>query len=580
LYRGRSLLKRESMIFNGKTHELVLNGAAYRVASASKHVALRAPSFRVHKRGASTVRTVNALARQENAQTSSPGRKGEQLDELLQRKAEPDSFGWAKLQGGSRTPTTKERRSEFVIKRKKGNPRPPKGAPHAAPGKRTRQRQRDLALAQPASGPVSQEEPPCGDGAFRRSLQGMQRPMEVVEACQLAGQLSSSSCAHALRRVAQCCSRDARLTGDALGRRTLARTHCKPLVQGVLAAIPGAQSPEGGPGPSESISPSPGEAKTLSVRDAAMTLRALASLDAMQAFPDATRDLTQHAASAIAHQQTSTGAPSWEVTDLLWAMARGRYFPCVASRLAVEAWLRGGGLADGGATALWALARLDMGSRDLSEALEQWAPFPARMRSGQLVTCLWSMSVLGEVGCKNFVLMWRELANRGLTRDDLSHIYWAQLQQVYVATALAHGTAQNYDDAQLRSHAAASWHAMSEGAAQVSSYQRQVEVTLANMGVSHRREIACGGLSIDVALLALGVAVEMDGPSHAFYNMPLPLGPTRMKHAHLQAMGWRVMSIPYEEWDSLGDNFAKCGYIEERLAELGLKVTPNCSIHG
>lgn len=65
------------MIFNGKTHELVLNGAAYRVASASKHVALRAPSFRVHKRGASTVRTVNALARQENAQTSSPGRKGE-----------------------------------------------------------------------------------------------------------------------------------------------------------------------------------------------------------------------------------------------------------------------------------------------------------------------------------------------------------------------------------------------------------------------------------------------------------------------------------------------------------------------
>lgn len=46
---------------------------------------------------------------------------------------------------------------------------------------------------------------------------------------------------------------------------------------------------------------------------------------------------------------------------------------------------------------------------------------------------------------------------------------------------------------------------------QVSSYQRQVEVTLANMGVSHRREIACGGLSIDVALLALGVAVEMDG---------------------------------------------------------------------
>lgn len=77
------------------------------------------------------------------------------------------------------------------------------------------------------------------------------------------------------------------------------------------------------------------------------------------------------------------------MTDLLWAMARGRYFPCVASRLAVEAWLRGGGLADGGATALWALARLDMGSRDLSEALEQWAPFPARMRSGQLVTCLW-----------------------------------------------------------------------------------------------------------------------------------------------------------------------------------------------
>lgn len=45
------------------------------------------------------------------------------------------------------------------------------------------------------------------------------------------------------------------------------------------------------------------------------------------------------------------------------------------------------------------------------------------------------MSVLGEVECENFVLMWRELANRGLTRDDMSHIYWAQLQQ---ASTLLH----------------------------------------------------------------------------------------------------------------------------------------------
>jgi hypothetical protein len=39
------------------------------------------------------------------------------------------------------------------------------------------------------------------------------------------------------------------------------------------------------------------------------------------------------------------------------------------------------------------------------------------------------------------------------------------------------------------------------------------------------------------------------------------------------------MDVPYTEWDMLqGDQ--QTGYIEERLAELGISVVPTCSTYG
>ena len=60
------------------------------------------------------------------------------------------------------------------------------------------------------------------------------------------------------------------------------------------------------------------------------------------------------------------------------------------------------------------------------------------------------------------------------------------------------------------------------------------------------------GYSID-ALVTLKngkrVAVEVDGPSHFVGCSQQPNGATLLKHRQLRYFKWRLVSVPYFEWD-------------------------------
>ena len=61
------------------------------------------------------------------------------------------------------------------------------------------------------------------------------------------------------------------------------------------------------------------------------------------------------------------------------------------------------------------------------------------------------------------------------------------------------------------------------------------------------------GYSLDLALPSSRVAVEVDGPSHFLLpdgrGVRKPNGPTLLKRRLLTAAGWRVISVPFYEWD-------------------------------
>ena len=61
------------------------------------------------------------------------------------------------------------------------------------------------------------------------------------------------------------------------------------------------------------------------------------------------------------------------------------------------------------------------------------------------------------------------------------------------------------------------------------------------------------GYSLDLALASERVAVEVDGPSHFLGpdGRGPPNGQTLLKRRLLRAAGWRLVSVPFYEWDDL-----------------------------
>ena len=97
---------------------------------------------------------------------------------------------------------------------------------------------------------------------------------------------------------------------------------------------------------------------------------------------------------------------------------------------------------------------------------------------------------------------------------------------------------------------------------------------LRQMNVKFVEEVVlsdAGGYSADILLQKRRVVVEVDGPSH-FVQGPggfAASGATLLKRRQLQCFGYRVVSVPFWEWDGMAE-------AERRryLQRLGLGDTP------
>jgi hypothetical protein len=136
-----------------------------------------------------------------------------------------------------------------------------------------------------------------------------------------------------------------------------------------------------------------------------------------------------------------------------------------------------------------------------------------------------------------------------------------------------------------------------DGATQPSASQQLVSDTLRDMRLLVEDEFRCpkSGYSIDMRVhdmrvhderrhntsdLGLGWAIEYDGPSH-FLACKAPTGATLIKRRHLQLLGYKLVSLPFWEWDTLScrSTETKAG-IDERRKYLEAKLKVQCNVGG
>ena len=81
------------------------------------------------------------------------------------------------------------------------------------------------------------------------------------------------------------------------------------------------------------------------------------------------------------------------------------------------------------------------------------------------------------------------------------------------------------------------------------------------------------GYSLDLAIPSSRIAIEVDGPSHFLLpdsqGVRAPNGPTKLKRRLLAAAGWRVISVPFYEWDGLNTADERHAYLERAVGSLG-----------
>ena len=117
-----------------------------------------------------------------------------------------------------------------------------------------------------------------------------------------------------------------------------------------------------------------------------------------------------------------------------------------------------------------------------------------------------------------------------------------------------------------------------------SKTQQNVRRALCGMGLSVEEEARCprSGYSIDMlarehspsadahgesaARATAEWAVEFDGPTHYLASRS-PTGATLLKRRHLQLLGYRLVSVPYWEWDEVkGDKVSEETYLRRKIA--------------
>jgi hypothetical protein len=223
------------------------------------------------------------------------------------------------------------------------------------------------------------------------------------------------------------------------------------------------------------------------------------------------------------------------------------------------------------ANTIWGLATLGWQAAEgmMRGALEGAAVRVApSMNAQNVANTIWGLATLGWQASSDFAAVFQQrvqASNHELGLLQLGAAGLSQLLQAHVASQFLDLGLITLPPSMLQ--VAVQAHRDRARMVTVSNGQREVGESLRRLGISHNLEyITADGLfGIDLAIVDRRIALEFDGPSHFTTNTLEPLGHTRLRDRLLSAMGWRVVSIPFFEWDRLQRTEQRDAYVERRV---------------
>jgi hypothetical protein len=176
--------------------------------------------------------------------------------------------------------------------------------------------------------------------------------------------------------------------------------------------------------------------------------------------------------------------------------------------------------------------------------------------SQNIANLMWALATSGVATESELV---HPLLGRVGTPEGLTVEHKHQLHQLFLFNSLCPDPLDLSSFSHLASACKSNVVANSAANVTASNLQRDVAKTLRRMGVliSEEEVLEDSGFSVDIRLVGERVVVEVDGPFHYVRAMDSGKlrvdGSTRLKHELMTRLGWRVLHVPYFEWDQLAE---------------------------
>jgi len=261
-----------------------------------------------------------------------------------------------------------------------------------------------------------------------------------------------------------------------------------------------------------------------------------------------------------------------ELTNTAWAFARaGHADPALFDAIAVEAARRIEEFSPQGlATTAWAFATAGYAAPALFDAIaEEAAGRMGGFTPQGLANTAWAYAALDALAVESSLFDQRFARRCDVLAPEFSVENLRQLHQWWLWYASERACSDGLPGAALLARCDAAFRATE---AKPSRLQTQVAQTLVSLGASVQEEVVLEeGYSLDLVVDWRGerLAVEVDGPSHFVGREPT--GATVLKRRQLKHFGWRLVSVPYWEWDEFRD---KAKEREQRAAYLSTLLEP------